>query len=161
MSENFSVSFESPQSGWMSVRLRAGSEQLLLGVSHAPYDSLRDLVEGLAALASERRPCVVRWNCEPEEYDFDLKATEGDRARLRVTRYPDHRREPRASRTVFSLDAPLHQIVLSFWRELRGLLSRGVEDEFEKNWRRRFPERELQRLTETVAPFVQAEASER
>ncbi|HVF49963.1 MAG TPA: hypothetical protein VNA19_07745 [Pyrinomonadaceae bacterium] len=148
MDENFRVSFESPQSGWMSLRLRAGeAQQLVLGVSHAPYDSLRDLIAGLSALvAHEGRAAHVRWNCEPEEYDFHL-ATEGAQVEFTVTRYADHRRRRSDSRTVFAARLPTLDLCLAFWRELRELGRRSEVDVFRENWRREFPQTEMQELT--------------
>ena len=144
------MSFESPQSGWMSVGLRAGGARLVLGASHAPYDSLRELIEALSALLAGgdvRR--VARWNCEPEEYDFELSAT-GDRAELAVTRHATRARRADDAQTVFTHAAERLRLVLPFWRELRELRRRRAEDDFEKNWRRPFPERELRELTRLV-----------
>ena len=148
--EGLRASFESPQSGWMSVGLRAGGARLVLGASHAPYDSLRELIEALSALLAggdARR--VARWNCEPEEYDFELSAA-GDRARLVVTRHTGPTRRADDARPVFAHAAERLQLVLPFWRELRELRRRTTEDDFEKNWRRPFPERELRELTRLV-----------
>lgn len=145
------VSFESPQSGFMSVGLTAGRDRLLLGASRAPYDSLRELIDALSALLSDdgaaRR--VARWNCEPEEYDFELSA-EGGRASLTVVRHPTHARRAEDSRPVFSHADGRLALVLPFWRELRELRRRSAEDAFEQNWRRPFPERELRELTRLV-----------
>ncbi|HEX8474207.1 MAG TPA: hypothetical protein VF666_09260 [Pyrinomonadaceae bacterium] len=151
MNQNFSVSFESPQSGWMSMRLRAGAEQLVLGVSYAPYDSLRDLIVGLTALLRDGQGFVVRWNCEPEEYDLRVAATATDEEiELGVTRYPDHRRRQTARQTVFSHRAPKMEICLAFWRELRELRRRSNEDVFDKNWRRPYPQAEMQEFTKLI-----------
>ena len=51
MDETFRVSIESPQSGWMSLRLKSGERQFVAVMSHAPHDSLRELLAALAALA--------------------------------------------------------------------------------------------------------------
>ncbi|HYO63982.1 MAG TPA: hypothetical protein VER08_10160 [Pyrinomonadaceae bacterium] len=145
------VSFESPQSGFMSLGLRAGESRLVLGAACAPYDSLRELVEALSALLAEggRVRRVARWNCEPEEYDFELSA-EGASASLTVTRHPAHARRAEDARAVFAYDAPRLALVLPFWRELRELRRRRAEDVFEKNWRRDFPDAELRELTRLV-----------
>lgn len=164
MKQTFSVSIESPQSGFMSMRLRAGAprssseqtetppppQQLVLGVAHAPYDSLHDLIEGLTALAGEGRAFEVRWNCEPEEYDLHVTPAENEEVELRVTRYPDHRRRQAMRETVFSHRAPKMEICLAFWRELRELHRRSDEDVFDKNWRRPFPQQEMQEFTRVL-----------
>lgn len=145
----------------MSIRLRAGEHQLVLGVSHAPYDSLHDLIVGLTALLAGGESFVVRWNCEPEEYDLRVAASTGvadgadatdgsDEIELHMTRYPDHRRRPSARRIVFSHRAPRLEIGHAFWKELRELHRRSDEDVFDKNWRRPFPQREMQEFTKVV-----------
>lgn len=150
MGEELRVSLESPQSGWMSVRLLAGEGQFLAVVGHAPYDSLRDLTEALSALAATGRGGVVRWNAEPEEYDF-VFAGRGERAELRVLRYPDHRREAMHVSTAFAYAGPRRDLCLAFWRELASLRERAATDAFKQNWRRAFPEREFRELTDSVA----------
>lgn len=148
MSEKFSVSMESPQSGWMSLRLRAGGREFVAVVSHAPYDSLRELIEALVALLGGAPAAAVRWNAEPEEYDFELKAEGGDEVSLRVVHYEGHRREPSRVSTVFACRAPRVEMCLPFWRELSEMSARSETDVFEQNWRRSFPLRELGRLTD-------------
>ena len=152
MNQNLRVSFESPQCGWMSVRLLAGDGQrLVLGVSHAPYDSLRDLLAGLSTILIKeaKDAVVVRWNCEPEEYDFRLRA-EGERMTLDVVRYPDHRRREGASHVVFSHGGPVLEICEAFRTELRALRGRGDEDAFSRNWRCPFPQDEWERFDALV-----------
>ncbi|MGI8566776.1 MAG: hypothetical protein ACR2LZ_09885, partial [Pyrinomonadaceae bacterium] len=143
------VSLESPQSGWMSLRLRAGEQSLVMGVSCSPEDSLLDLIKGLTDVLEGNQHVKVRWNCEPEQFDFDI-ATEGDMAQLVVTRYPDHRRDSRAGQAVFSLHIPTSDVCLPFWKELRGLERRAETDVFAQNWRRPFPRREMQEFTRLI-----------
>jgi hypothetical protein len=149
MAGEFSVSFESPQSGWMSVRLRAGEREFVTVVARAPYDSLRELLAGLAALAEGGGPITVRWNAEPEEFDFEFAARDGGAGLLRVVRYPDHTRS--GGEEVFSYEGPLRDLCLPFLRELRDLRERGETDGFEFNWRRHFPADELRRLDAALA----------
>jgi len=146
MSEQLRVSLESPQSGWMSVRLLAEGGQFLAAFGHAPYDSLRDLVVVLSSLAAGGAGGAVRWNAEPSEYDFVFTAA-GEGAGLRVLRYPDHRREPASAQTAFEHTGARAALCLAFWRELRSLRERAATDAFEQNWRRPFPEREYQQLS--------------
>ena len=143
------VSLESPQSGWMSLRLRADEQSLVMGASCAPYDSLLDLIKGLTAILEGSRHGRVRWNCEPEQFDFDI-AAEGDMAQLIVTRYPNHYRDAQASQFVFSLHTSRLDLCLPFWKELRGLERRAETDVFEQNWRRPFPRHEMQEFTRLV-----------
>ena len=152
MNEELAVSLESPQSGWMSLRLRAGArQQLVLSVSHAPADSLSALMRCLTALMREGSSCMVVWNCEPEEYDFELRRASGEQLDFSVRRYPDHRREAEASREVFRLRIERRALAQTFCHELQELRRRSREDAFAENWRRPFPERELEELTNVLA----------
>jgi hypothetical protein len=148
MSEKLRVSFESPQSGWMSLRLEADGRKFVTAVAHRPYDSLRELIEVLIALLEGRdRDAVVRWNREPDEFDFEFVAREAE-VSVEVAHYPDHRR--RAREVVFRTRQQRADVCLAFWRELRQLRRRTETDEFEQNWRRAFPEEELRRFTKTL-----------
>ena len=151
MNNTLRVSFESPQSGWMSFGLEAGAESLSTVASHEPYNSLRDLIEVLSAVLSEEADSKqsVRWNCEPDELDFNL-TTEDQRTQFSVVHYPDHHRRQDESRVVFSLHGSKLEVCLPFWKALRDLHRRISTDEFTKNWRREFPQREMQRFTKIV-----------
>jgi hypothetical protein len=155
MNEKLSVSMESPQSGWMSLRLRSGGRELVAVVSHAPYDSLRELIEGLTALLKgEAVAATVRWNAEPEEYDFELKSEGEDSLSLRVVRHADHRRTAAGTRTALACRGSRVEVCLPFWRELAEMSARSETDVFERNWRRAFPLRELRQLTEALRPHA-------
>ena len=149
MNQILKVSFESPQSGWMALGLSAGEQSLRMAASYTPYDSLRDLIEGLSQLLTDGARVTVKWNCEPEEYDFNF-VLEGDRVRFDVVRYPDHRRIPDASRIVFSVSGSKLDICGPFWSELRDLRRRISTDAFDQNWRREFPQREMQQFTKLI-----------
>ncbi|MGB7923222.1 MAG: hypothetical protein WCF57_08260 [Pyrinomonadaceae bacterium] len=151
MSESFRVSMESPQSGWMSLSLKAGEESLVMAASYAPYDSLRDLIEGLSALLNGSEAVTVKWNCEPEEFDFKLTAQGGvNGVEFKAIRYANHRRRQRDSRLVFSLRGSKLDVCLPFWTALRDLQRRISTDVFASNWKREFPQRELQQLTRLI-----------
>jgi hypothetical protein len=149
MNQTLRVSLESPQHGFMSLRLSSGKESFVAVVSHAPYDSLRDLIEALSAVLLGDSELIVNWNGEPDEYDFRL-AARGDCLQLDVVHYPDHRRLPESSSTVFSFNGSKLDACQAFWKELRDLHRRTAQDEFARQWRREFPEREMQELTKRI-----------
>lgn len=133
----------------MSIGLKAGDKSFVTAVSHAPYDSLRDLLTALKMLLKKDGSHTVKWNQEPEEYDF-LLSREGLEAQLNVTRYPNHRRIKKTGEQVFSHAATPLGICEAFWKALREL-HRDIEvDEFDKNWRRAFPEEEMLELTKLL-----------
>lgn len=160
MSQPFRVSMESPQSGWMSLSLKAGEESLLMVAAYAPYDSLRDLIEGLSALLAGSEGATVRWNCEPEEFDFRMTARGGDGVEFKAIRYTDHRRRQKDSRTVFALRGSKIEVSLPFWKALRDLQRRVSTDVFASNWKREFPQRELQQLTRLIRRLKREARSE-
>lgn len=149
MNRKLLVSFESPQHGFMSLRLRNGNEDFVTVVSHTPYNSLRDLIEALTSVMDGDCALTVKWNSEPDEYDFKFDARGRD-ARLAVIHYPDHRRTIDDESVVFSFNGSKLELCRSFWKELEDLRSRTEQDEFDRQWRREFPEREMQELTKRI-----------
>jgi hypothetical protein len=160
MNPKLRVSFNSPQSGFMSIGLKAGQESFVTAVSHAPYDSLRDLINALSALLDGKNSVTVKWNREPEEYDFELRRAGDDEAQLSVTRYPNHHRLKSKSVLVFSHKAVSPQgLCEPFWKALRELHRDINVDEFDKNWRREFPEAEMLELTKRLRGFKHERAA--
>ena len=149
----FRVSFNSPQSGFMSLSLNAAEQSFVAAVSHAPYDSLRDLVEALGALLYGSKNVQVKWNCEPDVLDFEMSVVARDRVAFMVRHYPDHQRLVQTGRIMFSLRASRLELCLAFWRALRDLRRHIATDEFDRNWRRPFPERGMRQLTEALRSF--------
>ncbi len=133
----------------MSLRLRAGAAEFVAVMSHAPYDSVRELIEGLTALVAGGAGFNVKWNAEPEEYDFEFEPA-GAEVELRVARYARRRRAEDAPAVVFTHRGPHAEICLPFWREFKRLRDRRETDVYEQNWRRAFPERELQEFTRAL-----------
>jgi hypothetical protein len=152
MNQLFQVSLESPQHGFMSLRLSAGHERFVAVVSYTPYDSLRDLIAALCDALTSDCERIVKWNSEPEEFDFKLTAR-GDFIQLDIIRYPDHRRLAEASSVAFSFRGSKLETCWPFWKELRDLHRRTARDEFDRQWRSEFPERELQELTKRIRAF--------
>ena len=149
----FRVTFNSPQSGYMSVGLRAGAREFATAVSCRPRDSLRELISSLTRLArGETASAVVRWNCEPDELDFRFDSS-GDGLSLAVIHYTTHKRDEPSSQTVFEAAGPSAEILGVFRAALEDLRADAEVDVFESNWRRKFPERQLRE-------FIRAEKGE-
>ncbi|HEX8920683.1 MAG TPA: hypothetical protein VF766_04360 [Pyrinomonadaceae bacterium] len=146
------VSLESPQHGFMSLRLSAEGESFVSVASYTPYDSLRDLIAALCDALAGDCERIVKWNSEPEEFDFRLYARE-DSIQLDIIRYPDHRRLAKTASVVFTFCGPKLETCWPFWKELRDLHRRTARDEFDRQWRREFPEGELQELTKRIRSF--------
>ena len=146
----FRVTFNSPQSGYMSLGLRGDGREFATAVSCRPRDSLRDLISALTRLArGDTSAVVVRWNCEPDELDFRFES-DGGRLALAVVHYATHKREEPTSATVFSFGGARAEVLAAFRAALEELRADAEVDVFESNWRRKFPERQLRE-------FVRAE----
>ncbi len=149
MTAKLRVSFNSPQSGFMSIGLKAGKASFVTAVASAPYDSVKDLIKGLSSLLGGADHVTIKWNCEPEEYDFDFRKLDGE-AEFKIIRYPNHRRSKDTNESVFAFRAPLENICKSFWVSLNELYEDKDVDEFDKNWRRQFPVEEMSELTKAI-----------
>jgi hypothetical protein len=146
MSESLRVVFNSPQSGYMSVGLRAAGREFAAAVSCRPGDSLRELIAALTRLArGEAHAAVVRWNCEPDELDFRFES-DGGLLKLAVVHHLKYGSDEPSGQTVFEAEGPGADILRAFRAALEELRADAEVDVFESNWRRKFPERELREL---------------
>jgi hypothetical protein len=151
MTENLFVSFNSPQCGYMSICLRAGDEGgFTTAMRYKPYDSLTDWMKTLSSLIEGEGFFTVKWNAEPEEFDFNVRR-KGERVFLNVIRYQDHRRLDDGKANVFACEGDLKDFCLAFWKTLENLRRDIETDEFDKNWRRGFPQQEFDRLRALVS----------
>lgn len=143
MPEKLRVVFNSPQSGYMSVGLRAGGREFATAVSCRPRDSLVELISSLTRLArGEASSVTVRWNCEPDELDFHF---ESDGVRLwfaAVHKMKYGGGEP-SGQTVFEAEGPRAETLGAFRAALEELRADAEVDVFESNWGRKFPEAQL------------------
>jgi hypothetical protein len=160
MSESLHVCFNSPQSGWMSFELSAGEQKFVEVVSYTPYDSVRDLINAVAAiLVADTDEAVVRWGINPESLDFKFRSR-GDDADLKVFRYLDEQRGGSGadgSELVFSFSGDRVELCRSFWQALREMQGAAETDGFARNWRREFPARELEELTKSLRDGARSE----
>ena len=148
--ETLRVTFNSPQSGYMSVGLRVAGREFATAVSCRPRDSLVELISALTRLArGETSAAVVRWNCEPDELDFRFES-DGDGLSLAVVHYTTHRRDEPSSQTVFEAAGARAEIFGAFRAALEELRADAEVDVFESNWRRKFPERQLREFAGAV-----------
>jgi hypothetical protein len=157
MSEKLSVSFNSPQCGWMSFELRAGERSLIEAVSSVPYDPLRDLICALSRLLLEETELTVKWAYEPDEADFNFKAR-GRRAELEVKWYKNHLRLEGTGERVFFYEGSRLDLCHPFWKALRDIQNDMEVDDFTRNWGSEFPESEMKRLSEDIKAYKRKEA---
>jgi hypothetical protein len=157
MSEKLRVVFNSPQCGWMSFELSAGEQSLTDAVCYTPYDSLTDLIRALSRLLADDTELTVKWAYNPDEVDFNFKAR-GDEAELEVRWYKNHLRIEGTGERVFFWQGSRLDLCHPFWKALRDIQSDTEVDEFTRNWRREFPEREMKQLTEDIEVYKRKQA---
>jgi hypothetical protein len=142
MPDNFEVSFNSPQCGWMSIGFTGGAAEFHTTTAHAPHEkALPELLDVLADLLDHNKPTlthVLKWNRDPEEFDFVFHKT-GGRVRLEIIQYPTDQRVPAEGETVFSYEGDINELARAFHETFSQLHADRHTDEFEANWRQPFP----------------------
>lgn len=147
MTAKLRVTFNSPQSGYMSVGLKFGRQRFLAAMSCRPYESMEELLSALTAVMSDAESAVVHWNEEPEEFDFVFKVSAVE-CKLEVIRFTSHLR--RDGESVFAANGTREQICLPFWETLKAMKQDLVVDEFARNWRRDFPFKQFEELEAVI-----------
>ncbi len=154
MSENLEVSFNSPQCGWMSIGFDDGEREFHTTTAHAPHESaLPELLRILSALLdedTEQNEYVLRWNREPEEFDFRFVRTGGENLTLEIYQYPGDTRRASDREKVFTHSGNLRDVARAFHETFTQLYTDKDTDEFEFNWRQPFPLAEFEEFKKKI-----------
>ena len=136
------VSFNSPQCGWMSIGFDDGVNEFHTTTAHAPHESaLPELMNILTGLADPTKPTsdhILKWNRDPEEFDFRF-ARNGDQVVIEIYQYPTDDRHADERELVFSHTGPIGEVMRAFGETFKQLYEDRDTDEFEFNWRQPFP----------------------
>ena len=147
MSNKLEVSFNSPQCGWMSIGFNDGVNEFHTTTAHAPHElALTELLQILSALLdseSQHNEYVLKWNRDPEEFDF-VFLREGENLLLEIYQYPTDERETNERELVFVHRGTVADVVGSFASTFEQLYADKDTDEFEFNWRQPFPYKEFE-----------------
>ena len=147
MSNKLEVSFNSPQCGWMSIGFDDGVNEFHTTTAHAPHElALTELLQILSALLdseSQHNEYVLKWNRDPEEFDF-VFLREGENLLLEIYQYPTDERETNERELVFVHRGTVADVVGSFAATFEQLYADKDTDEFEFNWRQPFPYKEFE-----------------
>jgi hypothetical protein len=148
MSGKLEVSFNSPQCGWMSIGFDDGVNEFHTTTAHAPHNlALPQLMQILTALSdagSEQNEYVLKWNRDPEEFDFRFVRSGGNRLLFEVYQYPTDEREVAERELVFTHSGAVDEFCDAFAETFEQLYQDRETDEFEFNWRQPFPYHEFQ-----------------
>ena len=143
------VSFNSPQCGWMSIGFDDGVNEFHTTTAHAPHESaLPELMRILTALAdanSAANEYVLKWNRDPEAFDFRF-VRNGNDLLVEIYQYPTDERDANERELVFAHNGTVDNIVKSFSETFEQLYEDRDTDEFEFNWRQPFPFAEFERF---------------
>jgi hypothetical protein len=146
MPDEFEVSFNSPQCGWMSVGFKDGRNEFHTTTAHAPHEqALQNLLGALADLLDETSDgleFLVHWNRNPEEFDFWLKRV-GKNIALEIWQYPTGKRRTDRREKVFQTVGDALQICRAFHATFAQMREDIDVDGFEQNWKQPFPEKEF------------------
>jgi hypothetical protein len=147
MAGKLEVSFNSPQCGWMSIGFDDGVSEFHTTTAHAPHElALPELMKILTALAdgnASQNEYVLKWNRDPEEFDFRF-VRDGENLLLEIYQYPTDERDATERELVFSHTGTVGDVVASFALTFEQLYEDRDTDEFEFNWRQPFPYREFE-----------------
>src|SRR5215510_5645420 len=146
MQRKLEVSFNSPQCGWMSIGFDDGASEFHTTTAHAPHESalpeLMNLLTSLIDDGSQRNEYVLKWNRDPEEFDFRF-VRNGDQLLLEIYQYPSEERDESEKELVFSHTGTVSEVCSAFAETFDQLHEDRNTDEFEFNWRQPFPYKEF------------------
>jgi hypothetical protein len=150
MAGKLEVSFNSPQCGWMSIGFEDAAGEFHTTTAHAPHEAaLPELLRILTAIAdpaSSQQEYILKWNRDPEEFDFRFVRNGDDGLLLEVYQYPTDERETSERELVFTHSGRIDEICGSFAKTFDQLYQDRETDEFEFNWRQPFPFTEYDRF---------------
>lgn len=150
MSRKLEVSFNSPQCGWMSIGFKDAHAEFNTTTAHAPHRlALSQLLEILSELSDSgrgSREYLLKWNRDPEEFDFRFLRSEGESVLFEVYQYPTEDRELAERELVFAHLGAVREVCEAFAETFEQLYEDRETDEFEFNWRQPFPFSEFERF---------------
>jgi hypothetical protein len=153
MKSKLEVSFNSPQCGWMSIGFKDSGGEFHTTTAHAPHaTALPELMQILTKLAdanSTDKEYLLKWNRDPEEFDFRF-VRDGDDATLEICQYPTDERDSTERELVFTHRGRVRDVCAAFAETFEQLYEDRDTDEFEFNWRQAFPYKEYEEFRNKV-----------
>jgi hypothetical protein len=154
MSGKLEVSFNSPQCGWMSIGFDDGVNEFHTTTAHAPHNmalaELMTILNKLTDAASTENEQLLKWNRDPEEFDFRF-VRDGERLTIEIYQYPTDERVAGEKDLVFSHTGNIDDIRAAFAETFEQLYADRDTDEFEFNWRQPFPFKEYDKFKQSLA----------
>jgi hypothetical protein len=159
----FEVSFNSPQCGWMSIGFEDGKNEFHTTTAHAPHETalpeLMQILTKLADPASGEYEFLLKWNRDPEEFDFRFRKN-GDQVQIEIYQYPTDERDSAERNLVYSYTGSVDQVIGAFAVTFEQLYEDRDTDEFEFNWRQAFPFREYEEFKDKIGTRMNADRTD-
>ena len=153
MARKLEVSFNSPQCGWMSIGFDDGVSEFHTTTAHAPHESaLAELLKILATLQtaeSDKSEYLLKWNRDPEEFDFRF-VRDGKDLTIEIYQYPTDERDTTERELVFSHTGEVKEVSEAFAATFDQLYEDRNTDEFDFNWRQPFPYKEFEEFRKRI-----------
>ena len=150
------VSFNSPQCGWMSIGFADGTSEFHTTTAHAPHEkALPELLRILSNLLEEdsvEKEYLLHWNRNPEEFDFRF-IKNGAAVKLEIHQFPTETRETEDRELVYLHEGSVRDVCAAFAETFQQLYEDRDTDEFEFNWRQKFPFEEFQEFENKVKSY--------
>lgn len=147
------VSFNSPQCGWMSIGFKDGESEFHTTTAHAPHAAaLPELMQILTKLADANaveNEFLLKWNRDPEEFDFRF-VRDGGNVTLEIYQYPTDERDAGEKELVFLHKGRVREVIVAFAETFDQLFEDRDTDEFEFNWRQPFPYSEYEEFKKKI-----------
>jgi hypothetical protein len=154
MSGKLEISFNSPQCGWMSIGFSDALTEFHTTTAHAPHElALPELLRILTALldaSSAENEYLLEWNRDPEEFDFRFIRDDNDLT-LEIYKYPTEERDTNERELVFAHQGKVRELCAAFAATFEQLYADRDTDEFEFNWRQRFPLAEFEEFKKRLS----------
>ena len=129
--------------------MSVGEQHYQFFPSHVPYDSVSELVNALLEILAGYPKAIVRWNDEPVEHEF-VFMSEGERVNFTVYEIIDSVVAGKVRDERFAFSGSRYDVLHPFWKGLREMQSKQSLEEYERQWREPFPERDMLELMQRM-----------
>ncbi|MEO8572900.1 MAG: hypothetical protein ABI481_02940 [Pyrinomonadaceae bacterium] len=141
----------------MSIGFDDGVSEFHTTTAHAPHElALPELMKILTSLADANTALseyILKWNRDPEEFDFRFVRDEANLL-IEIYQYPTDERDASERELVFSHNGAVTEVIGSFAATFEQLYADRDTDEFEFNWRQPFPYKEFEEFKMSLDPSI-------
>ena len=86
---------------------------------------------------------MLKWNRNPEEFDFEFQR-DGKSVKLQIFQYPTEKRETENREKVYDFTGNILELCTAFHQTFAQMETDKDVDEFEQNWHQSFPHKEFE-----------------